>query len=32
MPRHKQSFQHIEKEYEYNIEDDIENQLEDYFT
>ncbi len=31
MARHKQSFKHTEKEFEYNIEDDIEIQLENYF-
>ncbi len=29
---HKQSFKYNEKKYECNVEDDIEKQLEDYFT
>ena len=32
MPKHQQTLQHIENTHEFNVEEDIEQQLEDYFV
>ncbi len=32
MPEHQQTLQHIENTYEFNVEEDIEQRIEDYFV